>query len=37
MRARRDPLPRLRKMCLALPEAHEQVAWWIMAALDAEG
>ena len=24
---KRDPLPRLRKMCLALPEAHEQVAW----------
>lgn len=22
-----DPLPRLRKLCLALPEAHEQVAW----------
>ena len=23
----RDPLPRLRKLCLALPEAHEQIAW----------
>jgi predicted DNA-binding protein (MmcQ/YjbR family) len=22
-----DPLPRLRALCLALPEAHEQVAW----------
>ena len=23
----RDPLPRLRKLCLALPEAHEVEAW----------
>jgi hypothetical protein len=23
----RDPLPRLRKLCLALPEAHEKIAW----------
>lgn len=23
----RDPLVRLRKLCLALPEAHEAVAW----------
>lgn len=22
-----DPLPQLRKHCLALPEAHEQIAW----------
>jgi len=22
-----DPLPRLRELCLALPEAHEVVAW----------
>ena len=27
MPPRRDPLPRLRKICLALPEAREQIAW----------
>jgi len=27
MPSRRDPLPRLRKICLALPEAREQIAW----------
>lgn len=25
--ARRDPLPRLQKLCLALPEATEKIAW----------
>jgi predicted DNA-binding protein (MmcQ/YjbR family) len=25
--ATRDPLPRLRKLCLALPEATEKIAW----------
>lgn len=23
----RDPLPRLRRLCLALPDAHEELAW----------
>jgi hypothetical protein len=27
MPPRRDPLRRLRKICLALPEAREQIAW----------
>jgi hypothetical protein len=27
MPSKRDPLPRLRKLCLALPEAHEVEAW----------
>ena len=24
----RDPLPRVRKLCLGLPEATEKEAWW---------